>query len=48
MAATFEAAAKACGQPKLASNWMMGEVSRRLNAGEIGIGAPVSPAQLAR
>ncbi|MEY5097449.1 MAG: Aspartyl/glutamyl-tRNA(Asn/Gln) amidotransferase subunit, partial [Pseudomonadota bacterium] len=31
MAAYFEAAAKACGQPKLASNWIMGEVSRRLN-----------------
>jgi aspartyl-tRNA(Asn)/glutamyl-tRNA(Gln) amidotransferase subunit B len=48
MAAYFEAAAKACGQPKLASNWIMGEVSRRLNAGEIGIElAPVSSAQLA-
>ncbi|RZI84571.1 MAG: Asp-tRNA(Asn)/Glu-tRNA(Gln) amidotransferase subunit GatB, partial [Rubrivivax sp.] len=32
--AFFEAAAKACGQPKLVSNWMMGEVSRRLNAAE--------------
>jgi aspartyl-tRNA(Asn)/glutamyl-tRNA(Gln) amidotransferase subunit B len=32
MAAYFEAAAKACGQAKLASNWIMGEVSRRLNA----------------
>ena len=31
MAAYFEATAKACGQPKLASNWIMGEVSRRLN-----------------
>ncbi len=48
MAAYFEAAAKACGQPKLASNWIMGEVSRRLNAGDIGIEqAPVSAAQLA-
>jgi aspartyl-tRNA(Asn)/glutamyl-tRNA(Gln) amidotransferase subunit B len=49
MAAYFEAAAKACGQPKLASNWIMGEVSRRLNmGGEIGIEqAPVSSAQLA-
>jgi aspartyl-tRNA(Asn)/glutamyl-tRNA(Gln) amidotransferase subunit B len=48
MAAYFEAAAKACGQPKLASNWVMGEVSRRLNAQDIGIeAAPVSPAQLA-
>ncbi|OOG53511.1 Asp-tRNA(Asn)/Glu-tRNA(Gln) amidotransferase subunit GatB [Polaromonas sp. C04] len=49
MAAYFEATAKACNQPKLASNWIMGEVSRRLNAGEIGIGqAPVSVAQLAQ
>lgn len=48
MAAYFETAAKACGQPKLASNWIMGEVSRRLNAGEIGIEqAPVSATQLA-
>lgn len=49
MAAYFEAAAKACGQAKLASNWIMGEVSRRLNmAGEIGIDeAPVSAVQLA-
>jgi aspartyl-tRNA(Asn)/glutamyl-tRNA(Gln) amidotransferase subunit B len=31
------------GQPKLASNWIMGEVSRRLNAQDIGIEqAPVS------
>jgi Asp-tRNA(Asn)/Glu-tRNA(Gln) amidotransferase B subunit len=34
MAAYFEATAQACGQPKLASNWIMGEVSRRLNAGK--------------
>ncbi|SFD70260.1 Asp-tRNA(Asn)/Glu-tRNA(Gln) amidotransferase subunit GatB [Paracidovorax konjaci] len=48
MAAYFEEAANACGQPKLASNWIMGEVSRRLNAGEIAIDAvPVSAAQLA-
>ena len=48
MAAYFEAAAKACGQAKLVSNWVMGEVSRRLNAGEAGIEhAPVSVAQLA-
>ena len=31
MAAYFETAAKACGQAKMASNWIMGEVSRRLN-----------------
>jgi aspartyl-tRNA(Asn)/glutamyl-tRNA(Gln) amidotransferase subunit B len=48
MAGYFETAAQACGQPKLASNWIMGEVSRRLNAGEAGIEqAPVSAAQLA-
>jgi aspartyl-tRNA(Asn)/glutamyl-tRNA(Gln) amidotransferase subunit B len=47
MAAYFEAAAKACGQPKLASNWVMGEVSRRVNSEEIDIAAsPVSPMQL--
>jgi aspartyl-tRNA(Asn)/glutamyl-tRNA(Gln) amidotransferase subunit B len=44
----FEAAAKACGQPKLVANWLMGEVSRRLNAEDRGIEAsPVSAAQLA-
>ena len=48
MAAYFEATAKACGQPKLASNWIMGEVSRRLNADELSIEqSPVSAAQLA-
>jgi aspartyl-tRNA(Asn)/glutamyl-tRNA(Gln) amidotransferase subunit B len=48
VAAYFEATAKACGQPKLASNWIMGEVSRRLNASELSIDqSPVSAAQLA-
>jgi aspartyl-tRNA(Asn)/glutamyl-tRNA(Gln) amidotransferase subunit B len=48
VAAYFEATAKACGQPKLASNWIMGEVSRRLNASELAIEqAPVNAAQLA-
>ncbi len=48
MAAYFEAVAQACQQPKLASNWLMGEVSRRLNAGDGSIEAcPVSAAQLA-
>ena len=48
MAAYFEAAAKACGQAKLVSNWVMGEVSRRLNASEVGIEhAPVGASQLA-
>ncbi|MFT3778405.1 MAG: Asp-tRNA(Asn)/Glu-tRNA(Gln) amidotransferase subunit GatB [Ottowia sp.] len=49
MAAYFEEAAKASGQPKLASNWIMGEVSKRLNAEEIGIeAARVPAAQLAQ
>ncbi|MDZ4174329.1 MAG: Asp-tRNA(Asn)/Glu-tRNA(Gln) amidotransferase subunit GatB [Hydrogenophaga sp.] len=48
MAAYFETAAKACGQPKLVSNWIMGEVSRRLNAEERDmVDVPVSAAQLA-
>jgi len=48
MAAYFETAAKASGQAKLASNWVMGEVSRRLNAQEVGIEqAPVSAVLLA-
>lgn len=46
--AFFEAAATACGQPKLVANWLMGEVSRRLNAQEKSLEAsPVSAAQLA-
>ncbi|MFN3886536.1 MAG: Asp-tRNA(Asn)/Glu-tRNA(Gln) amidotransferase subunit GatB [Aquabacterium sp.] len=46
--AFFETAAKACGQPKLVSNWLMGEVSRRLNAAEQTLDAsPVSPELLA-
>jgi len=48
MGAYFEAAAQACGQPKLASNWIMGEISRRLNNEEIGIEqAKVGSGQLA-
>jgi len=31
-AAYFEGAARASGQPKLVANWMMGEISRRMNA----------------
>ncbi|MBX3585901.1 MAG: Asp-tRNA(Asn)/Glu-tRNA(Gln) amidotransferase subunit GatB [Ramlibacter sp.] len=47
MAAYFEAAARASGQPKLASNWVMGEISRRLNMEDLAIdAAPVTPAQL--
>ena len=48
MAAYFEDTAKACGAPKLASNWVMGEISRRLNTEEIGMEAvKVSSGQLA-
>ncbi|MGA1069122.1 MAG: Asp-tRNA(Asn)/Glu-tRNA(Gln) amidotransferase subunit GatB, partial [Burkholderiaceae bacterium] len=48
MAAYFEATAKASGQAKLASNWIMGEVARRLNQDDIDFDAiPVSSAQLA-
>ena len=47
VAAYFEATTKACSQPKLASNWIMGEVSRRLNSGEGTFdNIPVSAAQL--
>ena len=38
-AAYFEAVATATQQPKLASNWVMGELSRRLNADEKSIEA---------
>jgi aspartyl-tRNA(Asn)/glutamyl-tRNA(Gln) amidotransferase subunit B len=49
MGAYFEAAARASGQPKLVSNWIMGEVSRRLNAQDIAIEqAPVAAPVLAR
>ncbi len=48
MAAYFEDVAKASGQAKLASNWIMGEVSRRLNADDTSIDtARVKPQQLA-
>ena len=47
-AAYFEAVASASGQAKLASNWVMGELSRRLNAEEKSIEASsVSSGQLA-
>ena len=48
MAAYFEQAAKASGQPKIASNWVMGELSRKLNAQDMPIGSsPVTAATLA-
>jgi aspartyl-tRNA(Asn)/glutamyl-tRNA(Gln) amidotransferase subunit B len=44
----YEAARDACHQPKLVANWLMGEVSRRLNnEGRDIAGAPVLPATLA-
>jgi aspartyl-tRNA(Asn)/glutamyl-tRNA(Gln) amidotransferase subunit B len=44
----YEAARDACKAPKLVANWIMGEISRRLNAEERGIeAAPVQPATLA-
>ncbi|MES2362944.1 MAG: Asp-tRNA(Asn)/Glu-tRNA(Gln) amidotransferase subunit GatB [Pseudomonadota bacterium] len=47
-AAYFEAVAAASKQAKLASNWVMGELSRRLNAAEKSIeDSSVSAAQLA-
>jgi aspartyl-tRNA(Asn)/glutamyl-tRNA(Gln) amidotransferase subunit B len=49
VAAYFETAAQACGQPKLVGNWIMGELSRRLNLADADISAcPISPAQLAQ
>jgi aspartyl-tRNA(Asn)/glutamyl-tRNA(Gln) amidotransferase subunit B len=46
IAAYFEAANATCKQPKLASNWIMGELSRRLNADELDISASPVPPQL--
>ena len=43
----YEAARDACGQPKLVANWLMGEVSKRLNADELTIEqCPVDPGLL--
>jgi aspartyl-tRNA(Asn)/glutamyl-tRNA(Gln) amidotransferase subunit B len=44
----YEAVRDGCGQPRLAANWLMGEVSKRLNAEGRGIdSAPLAPAVLA-
>ena len=49
LARYFDDAVKAGAMPKLASNWITGEMARRLNAQEIGIeAAPVTPQQLAQ
>jgi aspartyl-tRNA(Asn)/glutamyl-tRNA(Gln) amidotransferase subunit B len=43
----FEAAAAACGQPKAASNWVMGEVLRTMKDHGVAIGAfPITPEAL--
>jgi aspartyl-tRNA(Asn)/glutamyl-tRNA(Gln) amidotransferase subunit B len=34
-ASYFEEAVAACSQPKLVANWMMGDIARRLNSGDI-------------
>ena len=48
MASYFEATVAACGQAKLASNWIMGELSRRLNEADLEIdNCPVSAQILA-
>jgi aspartyl-tRNA(Asn)/glutamyl-tRNA(Gln) amidotransferase subunit B len=48
LARYYEAVRDACGQPKLAANWLMGEVSKRLNAEGRGIeAAALLPATLA-
>ncbi|MEJ6006107.1 Asp-tRNA(Asn)/Glu-tRNA(Gln) amidotransferase subunit GatB [Paucibacter sp. AS339] len=45
----YEAAKAVCGAPKLVANWLMGEVSRRLNSEERSIEAsPVNPELLGR
>lgn len=47
MAAYFEAATAVCGDAKLAANWIMGELSARLNAQDIDVSqSPVTSRQL--
>jgi aspartyl-tRNA(Asn)/glutamyl-tRNA(Gln) amidotransferase subunit B len=49
VASYFEACSVLCGQPKLVGNWIMGEISRRLNASETDFrDCPVVPDQLAQ
>ncbi|HSC63217.1 MAG TPA: Asp-tRNA(Asn)/Glu-tRNA(Gln) amidotransferase subunit GatB [Caldimonas sp.] len=43
----FEAVARSSREPKLAANWIMGEISRRLNAAGIDV-IPVAPDTLAK
>jgi aspartyl-tRNA(Asn)/glutamyl-tRNA(Gln) amidotransferase subunit B len=44
----FEAVARACDNPKAASNWVMTEALRKAKEGERGLAAPVGPQALAR
>ena len=49
MAAYFESAANVCGDAKLAANWLMGELSARLNAQDMDINqSPVTSEQLGK
>ncbi len=48
MADYFEAVAQACDNPKLAANWLLGEVSAALNKADLDLEqAPISAEQLA-
>ncbi len=43
----YEAARDACRQPKLVANWLMGDISRRLNAAALTIeSCPIAPNEL--
>jgi aspartyl-tRNA(Asn)/glutamyl-tRNA(Gln) amidotransferase subunit B len=45
----YEAVRDACKQPKLAANWLMGEVSKRLNTEQRSIeSCPVAPSTLGK
>ena len=46
VAAYFEAATEASREPKLVANWMMGEISRRMNTGTLDA-IPLAPRTLA-
>ncbi len=49
LAAFYEATQASCGDPKLAANWIMGELSARLNAEELGISeSKISASQLGK
>ena len=48
MASYFEDCTKACGEPKLSANWILGDVSAALNTADLRMEhAPVDPMQLA-